>query len=545
MKKTLVLGFVALTAGLCYGAQLGGLNRSSDVVLTSEGNSNYLYQAGSTNKTLIDAAIDLSKTAINVKTFGALGNGVSNDTAAIQAALNYIKTNNSALFFPPGIYVIVAALTNNPAIDGTVVYGSGEGRSIIQQTTDSANAFSVLKGRGNNQHAEALTIRNLSIIGPGETSGGSGVGGYGIYIEGSSGNLARFKLDGVRIAQFAQGIHASGVDQLQIESSWIGHCDIGVNFSGVVNAAVIQSSALNLNFGTNLVASSGRGLSIIGCDIGGTEVLRHIVLNGCSSTVIIGCNFEVYPSVDYCIHHNTAGALLTLSGNWFHGYNSPTNTYLAYTGQNHTSVTGNRSINMSPGGRIFRGHWEGQIVGWQDRTQDMALVELSGGDGYVFPSPFGMVSTEYIAGNTNNLPDEFSRGRMMQVIGTTTTAADDMVVDYRIMTAGVPSYHQSSIINDKMLLGPNTWSNVQTFASSINVNYKSGASIKLQDWVDINTGTSGGTTIANATTQKLGFWGKNGVVQPAAVVNATNEAHAVTQLNTLLSRLRATGLIGE
>lgn len=39
----------------------------------------------------------------NVRTFGALGNGVTDDTAAINAAINAL-TDHSALYFPPGRY---------------------------------------------------------------------------------------------------------------------------------------------------------------------------------------------------------------------------------------------------------------------------------------------------------------------------------------------------------------------------------------------------------------------------------------------------------
>jgi hypothetical protein len=60
--------------------------------------------------------------------FGALGNGVNDDTAAIQAALNAVSTNGSTVFFPTGIYVITASLT--VAVSGTQIVGSGWGSQI-------------------------------------------------------------------------------------------------------------------------------------------------------------------------------------------------------------------------------------------------------------------------------------------------------------------------------------------------------------------------------------------------------------------------------
>jgi parallel beta-helix repeat protein len=56
---------------------------------------------------------------------------------------------------------------------------------------------------------------------------------------------------------------------------------------------------------------------------------------------------------------------------------------------------------------------------------------------------------------------------------------------------------------------------------------------------DYHTGTKLGTAAA----QKLGFWGKVPVVQPAAVADAVDAPGAITQLNLLLARLRSAGVI--
>lgn len=79
----------------------------------------------------------------------------------------------------------------------------------------------------------------------------------------------------------------------------------------------------------------------------------------------------------------------------------------------------------------------------------------------------------------------------------------------------------------------------------------------LADGVDIGVGTTTGTKVGTATTQKLGFWGVAPVVQPTALtvadastIDATYgaEEQAVlgnirTRLNELVSKLQAIGLI--
>lgn len=75
------------------------------------------------------------------------------------------------------------------------------------------------------------------------------------------------------------------------------------------------------------------------------------------------------------------------------------------------------------------------------------------------------------------------------------------------------------------------------------LNFSSAGVVEVVDAVNISTGTTTGTKIGTATTQKLGFFNKTPVVQPAAVANATDAASVITQLNALLARLRDLGLI--
>jgi hypothetical protein len=67
--------------------------------------------------------------------------------------------------------------------------------------------------------------------------------------------------------------------------------------------------------------------------------------------------------------------------------------------------------------------------------------------------------------------------------------------------------------------------------------------LHLADAGNITVGTTTGTKIGTATTQKLGFYNATPVVQPTAIADATSNPSAITQLNALLAHMRTLGLI--
>ena len=89
--------------------------------------------------------------AVNVKWFGAAGDGIADDTNAIQAAINYCKekltgvlgTNNggqATLFFSQGMYKITTSLSCNGA-NGLYLQGSGIRTSTLVFTGTNSTLF--------------------------------------------------------------------------------------------------------------------------------------------------------------------------------------------------------------------------------------------------------------------------------------------------------------------------------------------------------------------------------------------------------------------
>ena len=95
---------------------------------------------------------DSGETTVNVKDFGAKGDGVTNDQAAIQAASNYATANNASLYFPDGTYLHSSTLTFT-SID---VYGTG---TLVGTDTTSPDPNHALILTGTKASIRGLTIR--------------------------------------------------------------------------------------------------------------------------------------------------------------------------------------------------------------------------------------------------------------------------------------------------------------------------------------------------------------------------------------------------
>jgi hypothetical protein len=106
---------------------------------------------------------------INVKDYGAIGDGVANDTAAIQSAFNAANTAKGAtVFFPSGDYLITSTLTlpRSAVIMGATRRGVGNPPSLIAGSGIYANFDGpAMKAEEATVTAYDLTISNLHIRG--------------------------------------------------------------------------------------------------------------------------------------------------------------------------------------------------------------------------------------------------------------------------------------------------------------------------------------------------------------------------------------------
>lgn len=101
--------------------------------------------------------------------FGAKGDGVTDDTAAFNAIVEYFKgKKNGSVFIPKGEYVI----RNEINLTNISLIGEGQQQSIIVFSSDATTAGFKIRQTALHQRSACVTVSNLSIVydGAGEFS---------------------------------------------------------------------------------------------------------------------------------------------------------------------------------------------------------------------------------------------------------------------------------------------------------------------------------------------------------------------------------------
>lgn len=175
--------------------------------------------------------------SFSVKDFGAVGNGTTDDTTAVQAALNHLKANGGTLTFVPGKYKVTAGLTliettTNSSNQTWVIEGNG---ATLDFSASGLTTGSLLKCGATDistvHEAGFLVIRNLRIIGP-EPSNVTVVGG--ITNPTPAGNTV--------------GLHLAYALDVQLENIYIRRC-----YKGVYATWCWPINAYNVNCASNYV----------------------------------------------------------------------------------------------------------------------------------------------------------------------------------------------------------------------------------------------------------------------------------------------------
>lgn len=90
-------------------------------------------------KTIFNTLANTKLSVVNIKSFGALGNGIADDWAAILSASNYAEQNNLILYFPSGTYNTSGSFTEAYSRTNTTSYSVLFGENVKIKVIDTIN----------------------------------------------------------------------------------------------------------------------------------------------------------------------------------------------------------------------------------------------------------------------------------------------------------------------------------------------------------------------------------------------------------------------
>lgn len=168
---------------------------------------------------------------VNVKDYGATGDGVTDDTAAIQSAI----AADTAVYFPEGTYIISSAIFASAAVTNLHLFGHGS--ATIKQVTAGT--------RGLDLRASQVTVEGLNIEGP--TSGSSFVANeQGVFIFGLVGaKLEDCHVRNCRIYNWGN----DGVYMAHCRESSVRFC----NIERIGKHGVVSVSGISIDVSHNII----------------------------------------------------------------------------------------------------------------------------------------------------------------------------------------------------------------------------------------------------------------------------------------------------
>jgi hypothetical protein len=234
----------------------------------------------------------------SVKDFGAVGDGIADDTASIAAAIasRAAKTGGGVVFFPPGTYLCSQIDLN--ATSGIHFYGSGPS-SIIKWSFNAATvAGSMFTIRGG---AQKLRFQMLRFDGSGLTNPAASRDNHLVRVgNGATGavEIQFFQCQfGGMVASSGDGIHVVGAAGNLISKLWISDCVFdGCSRSSVRCEQGWEYGWIQGNFMTNCeteiafvstASLASNAILIIGNEIVHTGAVRHALrIEGDGTNVI-------------------------------------------------------------------------------------------------------------------------------------------------------------------------------------------------------------------------------------------------------------------
>jgi hypothetical protein len=235
---------------------------------------------------------------LNVKSYGAQGNGTHDDTSAIQSTINAAKSGQ-CVYFPNGTYNISSALQVGQVSNssGFTIYGQSQSAAAIEYTcSGTCTGYPMIQiGYANEKYVPTnITIQTLTLDGNGSLIGSSyTTATAGIQTYGGSGhtfqNLTIQNLPGSSSNTSPIGIHLNGP----------ATCTNNTCTTGTTNSLIYANSISNIGTATTSTTSMVAGIR---CSWGSSaNIIQGNKITNTGRDGIAGDDY----STDLVIKHNT------------------------------------------------------------------------------------------------------------------------------------------------------------------------------------------------------------------------------------------------
>ncbi len=323
---------------------------------------------------------------------GAYGDGVHDDTAPIQAAINAAQTaGGGSVVFPVGTYKITATLTVTHS--NVRLIGQGAGGVFSSQPSDPASSLLWQGGAGT-----ALLV--TSVASSGKTISNCGVSGLGIFNTNSTGTrglvvdtAAHGSYEGLVIEGFVTNNLA--VQSTVVTGDAIGAQDnvfqrIRIDTSGSGDGMYMDNASLNLFHSMRVQHANGNGLTIAHGDF---NTFTNITM-GRSSTGT-GVGVALGPGGNGALVYSNFFTTLSAGQGGVHAYSGSFNTILQYDSADNAAP----NPTVDTGAALFWTADNGGMNNWRPTV----LNFFSNTDGGVGFQGIADPAHPYIA-NDNNGP---------------------------------------------------------------------------------------------------------------------------------------------
>jgi hypothetical protein len=241
---------------------------------------------------------------INVKDYGATGDGTTDDTAAIQAAIAVAIDQNRVIYFPKGTYIITQIVWNPPGYARMPNWiGDGPTVSVLKRKTGSAFDSMVILGSSASTFFLLCSITGIGFDGRDKATTNKAVEAF---------NWIRSSMQDCKFINAVEGFYSNGGIDVEVVNCIADSNTRGIKFetfasmagNSYPNLIKIQNCGIYTNSGWGIWFDSGRFCTVENNDIEGNGTVADGNSGGVRMGALIGAEGGTLPTIGGIIENN-------------------------------------------------------------------------------------------------------------------------------------------------------------------------------------------------------------------------------------------------